>query len=88
MQYANLPVHIDDALLTNIAEHTGGRYFRATTAQALDSVYQQIDRLEKTKVRVNRYTEYTPHYMPLVIAAALLLVTEWLLRSSRWGRVP
>ena len=88
VQYANLPVHIDDALLTNIAEHTGGRYFRATTAQALDSVYQQIDRLEKTKVRVNRYTEYTPHYMPLVIAAALLLVTEWLLRSSRWGRVP
>jgi Ca-activated chloride channel family protein len=86
VQYANLPVHIDDELLTRIAEHTGGRYFRATSAEALDSVYQQIDQLEKSKVRVSRYTEYTPHYMPLVVVASVMLVIEWL--PSRWGRVP
>jgi Ca-activated chloride channel family protein len=88
VQYANLPVHIDDELLTQLAEQSGGRYFRATSAEALDSVYQQIDRLEKSKVRVSRYTEYTPHYMPLVLVASALLIIEWLLRSSRWGRVP
>src|SRR5687768_18436680 len=43
VQYANLPVHIDDALLTQIADATGGRYFRATSAVALDSVYTEID---------------------------------------------
>ena len=88
VQYANLPVHIDDELLTRIAELTGGRYFRATTPQALDSVYHEIDRLEKSTVRVNRYTEYTPHHLPLILLASLLVVLEWMLRGSRLGRVP
>lgn len=88
VQYANLPVHIDDDLLTRIADLSGGRYFRATTPAALDSVYHEIDRLEKSTVRVNRYTEYTPHHLPLVLAAAVLLALEWMLRGSRLGRVP
>jgi len=88
VQYANLPVHIDDELLTRIADLTGGRYFRATTPQALDSVYHEIDRLEKSTVRVNRYTEYTPHYLPLLLLASLFVVLEWMLRGSRLGRVP
>lgn len=88
VQYANLPVHIDDELLTRIADLSGGRYFRATTPQALDSVYHQIDRLEKSTVRVNRYVEYTPHYLPFILVAAALLCLEWLLRGSRLGRVP
>lgn len=88
VQYANLPVHIDDALLDQIAQSTGGRYFRATTPQALDSVYSAIDRLEKSKVNVRRYTEYTPQRLPLILLASLMLLTEWLLRASRWGRVP
>jgi Ca-activated chloride channel homolog len=88
VQYANLPVHIDDELLGQIAQHTGGRYFRATTPQALDSVYHQIDRLEKSKVNVRRYTEYTPQVLPLVLLSSFLLLLEWALRASRWGRVP
>jgi Ca-activated chloride channel family protein len=88
VQYANLPVHIDDALLTQIADATGGRYFRATTAAAVDSVYAEIDRLEKSKVSVRRYTEYTPQHLPLVLFAAIFLTIEWVMRASRWGRVP
>ena len=88
VQYANLPVHIDDELLTNIADLSGGRYFRATTPQALDSVYKEIDRLEKSTVEVSRYIDYTPHATPFVLVAALLLVIEWMLRASRFGRVP
>lgn len=88
VQYANLPVHIDDALLTRIANSTGGKYFRATNAQALDSVYHEIDRLEKSKVNVRRYTEYTPYHLPLVLLASVLLIVEWFIRGSRWGRVP
>lgn len=86
--YANLPVHIDDELLTQVAETGDGRYFRATSAQALDSVYDQIDRLEKSKVSVRRYTEFTPQHLPLIVFALSLLLMEWLLRASRWGSVP
>lgn len=88
LQYANLPVHIDDELLENIAVTTGGRYFRATTPSALDSVYAQIDRMEKSDVQVNRYQQYTPRHLPILFVIILLLVTEWSLRASRWGRVP
>jgi len=87
-EYANLPVHIDEELLGSIAEITGGRYFRATNEAALDSIYRQIDQLEKTEVEVRRYTEYTPRHLPLLLMAAALLLAEWGLRASRWGRVP
>ena len=88
VQYANLPVSIDDELLTEIADATGGRYFRATNPEALDSVYQQIDQLEKTSVDVSRYVSYTPRYLPFLLLAALLIAGEWMLRASRFGRVP
>lgn len=87
-RYAQLPVHIDEELLREVAGITGGRYFRATNPAALDSIYRQIDELEKTAVEVRRYVEYTPRYLPFVILGAFLLAAEWLLRASRWGRVP
>ncbi|MGQ0815209.1 MAG: VWA domain-containing protein [Gemmatimonadota bacterium] len=88
VQYASLPVHIDEALLTQIAAVTGGRYFRAQSRAALENIYAQIDRLEKTRVNVRRYMDYTPWHLPFVLLAGALLLVEWLLRASRWGRVP
>ncbi len=88
LQYATLPVHIDEGLLREIAALTNGRYFRATNEAALDSIYQQIDALEKTTVEVRRYVEYTPRVLPFVLLAALALLLEWGVRASRWGRVP
>lgn len=87
-QYAQLPVHIDEELLREIANLTNGRYFRATNEAALDSIYRQIDELEKTTVEVRRYVEYTPRHLPFVILGVLFLAAEWLLLASRWGRVP
>jgi Ca-activated chloride channel homolog len=88
VQYASLPVHIDEALLTQIAELTGGKYFRAQTREALANIYAQIDQLEKTDVNVRRYMDYTPWHLPFVLFATVCLLLEWLLRASRWGRVP
>ncbi|MGD8278323.1 MAG: VWA domain-containing protein [Gemmatimonadota bacterium] len=88
LQYATLPVHIDEDLLREIASTTGGRYFRATNEEALDSIYSQIDRLEKTTVQVRRYVDYTPRYMPFLVLAMITLMAEWAVRASRWGRVP
>ncbi|HEU5208755.1 MAG TPA: VWA domain-containing protein [Longimicrobiales bacterium] len=88
VQYATVPVSIDDELLTEIADMSGGRYFRATNPEALDSVYQQIDELEKSEVEVSRYMSYTPYYLPFVLLAGMLLMGEWGLRASRFGRLP
>jgi Ca-activated chloride channel family protein len=88
IQYANLPVHIDEPLLTEMAQLSGGRYFRATNERALDSIYAQIDRLEKSTVEVQRHVNYTPYYLPFVLLAAVALLAEWSLRASRLGRVP
>lgn len=87
-QYANLPVHIDEDLLREIAATADGRYFRATNEAALDSIYRTIDALEKTAVEVRTYTDYTPRHLPFVYLAALLLVGECGLLATRWGRVP
>ena len=88
VQYASLPVHIDEQLLRGIADITGGRYFRAETGQALADIYATIDKLEKTKVHVRRYINYTPWDLPFILLAALLVVGEWFMRSSKLGRIP
>jgi Ca-activated chloride channel family protein len=88
VQYATLPVHIDETLLTQIAQLSGGRYYRAQTRQAMQRIFSEIDRLEKSTVKVRRYVDYTPRHLPFILAAIGLLIAEWLLRSSRWGRVP
>lgn len=88
VQYATLPVHIDEELLTSIAATTDGRYFRATNEASLDSIYDQIDRLEKTTVEVSRYVNYTPRHLPFLLLSALALLAEWALLASRWGRLP
>lgn len=87
-QYAMLPVHLDEDLLREVADLSGGHYFRATNAAALDSIYDQIDELEKSSVEVRRYVEHTPRHLPFLLFAALLLSGEWALRASRWGRLP
>jgi Ca-activated chloride channel homolog len=88
IQYANLPVSIDEPLLREIAALTGGQYFRATSGMALDSVYNRIDELETSTVQVSRYVNYTPHYLPFLVLAMMALLAEWTLRASRWGRLP
>lgn len=88
LQYATLPVHIDEELLREIAGTTGGRYFRATNEAALDSIYTQIDQLEKTNVEIRRYVDYSSRFMPFLVIAVIALLAEWALRASRWGTVP
>jgi Ca-activated chloride channel family protein len=69
-------VEIDDALLTEIAQKTGGRYFRATNAAALQRITEQIDQLERTPVRTRTYTRYTELYRWALGLAVLALLAE------------
>ncbi len=83
-EYANMRVRLDEDLLRRIAAITGGQYFRATNARALEEIYQHIDELEKTPVNVRRYVEFSERFRPFVVLAGLLLLGEWLLRVRRY----
>ena len=76
LRYENRPVEIDDALLTEIAQRTGGRYFRARDAAALERITTEIDRLERTPVRTRVYTRFTELYRWPLALALLALVLE------------
>ena len=82
LRYENRPVRIDEPLLTDVARATGGRYFRARDAAALQSIYEQIDRLERTPVKSRTYVRFTEEYRwPLGVAlgalALELLLLAW-----------
>ena len=88
VRYALAQTVVDERLLAEIARTTDGRYYRARDTETLRRIYADIDRLERTPVRVRRYHQTRDWYLPFLLAGAALLVTEWLLRATRWGRVP
>jgi Ca-activated chloride channel family protein len=69
-------VQIDDELLKNIADMTGGKYFRATNNKGLSEIYDEIDTLEKTKVDVAVYSKKKEEYHPLALIAFAFILLE------------
>ncbi len=80
--YDNVPVEIDEDLLKEIAEVTGGKYFRATNNEKLKEIYDEIDKLEKTEVEEFKYTNFEEKYRPLILLAGILLLLELLLKFT------
>ncbi|MGA1875871.1 MAG: vWA domain-containing protein [bacterium] len=80
--------HMDEGTLKEIASITGGRYFRATDPDSLHEIYRQIDRLEKTKVEIKQYMEYSDLFQYLLIPAIFLLLLCILLENTRFMTVP
>jgi len=74
------PVQIDEDLLRKIAKETGGNYYRATNNNSLKTIYQEIDKLEKTKVEISSYKHYAELFFPFALLAILCLALEGLLR--------
>lgn len=84
-QYQPFESTVNEELLSRMAKETGGKYFRASKEDSLAGVFSEIDRLEKTKVEVNRYTRYNEHYYTflnwaLVLFLIGLILTETVLR--------
>jgi Ca-activated chloride channel family protein len=75
-RYVNMRVDIDEASLREVAETTGGRYFRATDRESLETVYAEIDTLETTEMEVEHYTRYGERFPLFLMLGLLLLVTE------------
>ena len=80
--YRNLPVNIDEELLKNIADQTGGRYFRATDNEKLNEIYAEIDKLEKTKLQELKFYSYDEKFEKFALAAFILFGLELLLRFT------
>ncbi len=92
-------VPIDEGTLRQIADATGGKYFRATNAESLADIYAEIDKLERSEIDELRYYQYeelayqpitigTIDWPPPLLVALILLATESLLANTRLRRVP
>ena len=88
VQYVNMAVEIDTKTLRDIAATTDGNFYRATNKAELRKIYQDIDKLEKTKFNVKQFSKHYEAFQPFAIAAIVALLLEILLRISVFRRIP
>lgn len=81
-------VEIDEELLRDIAAKTGGHYFRAEDNEALKSIYNEINAMEKSDVQVTEYTFYTERFIEWLLLGLLLLAAELFMRYVVLNRIP
>lgn len=87
-QYVNVPAEIDTKTLKDIAQSTEGGFYRATNNAELKEIYNDIDRLEKTKMDVKKFSKRYEAYEPFALIAILSLLLEILLRLTILRRIP
>lgn len=88
IQLQSMEVKIDEPLLKKVAELTDGKYFRATNKTSLRGVYQEIDKLEKSKIDVTEFRRKDEKFLVLALAALGLLILEILLRNLYFKNIP
>ncbi len=86
VQYRDVEIPVDEALLEEIAQMTGGRYFWADNQQALEEIYREIDQLERSQIDVLEFARRRDEYLPLVLLAIFIAGIEFLLRKT-WLKV-
>jgi Ca-activated chloride channel family protein len=82
IQYQDMPVEIDEGILQEIAQTTGGKYFRATDNDKLVQVYKEIDKLEKSKIDVRQFSRKEERYLVPALIAFCMLVLEIIARNT------
>ena len=87
-RYQMVPVEIDEAMLTKIANITGGEYFRATNNRALEEIYNKIDKLEKTKIEITSYKNASEKYYSWLWGGLILLIVELGLSRTILRKLP
>ena len=88
VQYVNMPVEIDTNTLREIAATTDGNFYRATNNAELKKIYKDIDKLEKTRMNVTKFSKKYEAYEPFVLAAIICLLLEIVLRTTVLRRIP
>jgi Ca-activated chloride channel family protein len=87
-QYQNVPVEIDEKLLQQIADQTGGKYYRATDNKKLKAIYDEIDRLEKTKIEVTQFRRHKEEFYTAAMFAGLFLLLELIFSQTLFRKIP
>jgi Ca-activated chloride channel homolog len=75
-------VEIDEKLMKGIAQKTGGKYFRATSNERLEEIYNEINKLETTEIEELKFYDYDEKFRDFVLFAGLLLLIEFILRKT------
>jgi Ca-activated chloride channel homolog len=88
VQYQDMKVEIDEAMLQQISQMTGGQYFRATNNKTLEQVYSEIDKLERSKIEVTEYNKREERFRIFGIIALILIASEFILRSTIFRSIP
>lgn len=87
-RYVHMPVEIDEDVLKEIANTTGGKYFRATDRQSLARIYSEIGEMEKTKIEVKEFTRYSELFGPFLFFAILCFLAEIILANTIFRKLP
>lgn len=87
-QYINVAVEIDENVLRQIAQTANGQYYRATSNSKLKEVYEEIDKLERTKLQVKEFSKNQEEYQPLALALLLTLLVSILLKQTVLRTIP
>ena len=80
--YVDIEVKIDEELLINIAEATGGMYFRANSKDKLEKIYEQIESLEKTELEELKFYNHEEKFDIFALIALILLFSEFILKYT------
>lgn len=88
VQVQNMKVEIDEKLLKEVAESTGGRYFRATDNTKLAEIYSEINKMEKAKTTVDSFPVYKELFGPFALAALISLLLELFFKWFIIRRLP
>lgn len=88
IQYQNMEVQIDEAVMKQISDATDGKYFRATNNKSLKEIYSEIDKMEKTKIEVTEFRRHSEQYFPWIAIAGLFLLAEIVLRYTYLKSLP
>ncbi|TVQ89066.1 MAG: VWA domain-containing protein [Bacteroidetes bacterium] len=86
VQYRDVEIPVDEALLQKMADMTGGLYFWADNINTLNEIYKEIDQLERSKIDVIEFARKSDEYLPLIFLAMFLIMIEFILRNT-WLRV-
>ncbi|HEY6915322.1 MAG TPA: VWA domain-containing protein [Paludibacter sp.] len=88
IQYQQMESEFDEKSLQDIAAMTGGKYFRATDNSKLRKIYQEIDQLEKTKIKIREYSKKEEQFYVFSLIAFIFLGMEVLLRNTYFRKIP
>jgi Ca-activated chloride channel family protein len=86
--YRNIKVEVNEPMLQDIARIGGGQYFRATDAESLERIYEQIDKLEKSTVELSQYKQYRELFPWFVGAGLGIIALGAVLGETAWRRLP